>query len=87
MKQQTNHNSTGVLVLMLSLSGDVAEIITNNFKMNKLNLEELNVTKLDDIVLSQTNGGIWQYVVAYILIEALLNPSAHIEAFRAGYNS
>lgn len=55
--------------------------------MNKLNLEELNVTKLDDIVLSQTNGGIWQYVVAYILIEALLNPSAHIEAFRAGYNS
>jgi len=55
--------------------------------MNTIQLDELNVTKLDEEVLSETNGGIWQYVVAYILVEALLNPSVHLQAFNEGWNS
>jgi len=51
------------------------------------NLETMGVQEMNAEEMKEENGGIWQYVVAYILIEALINPSAHIQAFKDGYNS
>ncbi len=48
------------------------------------NLVELNEKELKDI----EGGGYWLPIIAtYILLEAALNPSAHIKAFKEGYDA
>jgi hypothetical protein len=53
--------------------------------MKKLELECFGVQELDAGEMKEVNGGLWwQVVVAYVLLEALLNPEAHINAFMEG---
>lgn len=52
MKQQTNHNPTGLLVLILCLLGDIAEII---IKIRIMNIDNLQTLNSEELV--ETNGG------------------------------
>ena len=53
--------------------------------MKTLELEKIGVQGMSPEQLKRKNGGfIIAAIVGYILIEALLNPSAHIQAFSEG---
>lgn len=57
--------------------------------MKTLELENYGVKELDPEGMRKTNGGFWLMVAGlvctYIIVEAALNPNAHIRAFREGY--
>ncbi|MBN1951168.1 MAG: class IIb bacteriocin, lactobin A/cerein 7B family [Bacteroidales bacterium] len=55
--------------------------------MKKMLGDNFGLSELNQRELESTHGGIWPYIVAYVLVEAFLNPSAHIEAFREGWNT
>ena len=50
---------------------------------------KFDVKELDPVSLKDTNGGFWLLAAGlfctYVIVEAALNPSAHIQAFREGY--
>lgn len=49
---------------------------------------EFEVRNLNENELKEINGGAWwPFIVGYILVEAALNPTAHINALVEGYNS
>jgi len=58
--------------------------------MKTLNLENLGVQELDAKEMKEIDGGFWGVVLpivaSYILLEAALNPKAHIQAFKDGWN-
>jgi len=55
--------------------------------MKKFDLNAYGVEEMCESQTREVNGGWWQFVVTYIIIEAALNPNAHINAFMEGYNS
>ncbi|MFP4341861.1 MAG: hypothetical protein ACLFQO_15540 [Cyclobacteriaceae bacterium] len=47
-----------------------------------------NLVELNERELGVIEGGWWLPIIAaYVLLEAALNPSAHVEAFMDGFNS
>lgn len=54
--------------------------------MKYLELEKIGVQELSPEQLKRKEGGwiILGAIVGYVLVEALLNPSAHIQAFKEG---
>lgn len=51
------------------------------------NLENYGVHELYAQEIRKTDGGYWQILVAAILTDMLLNPSATADAWNEGYNS
>jgi hypothetical protein len=56
-------------------------------RIENLNLNKMGLMPLTETERNETNGGWWPIIGAYILLEAALNPSAHINAFKEGWNS
>lgn len=58
--------------------------MTQTFDLNKMGLAPISDSELNEI-----DGGWawWPIVVTYVLLEAALNPVAHINAFREGWNA
>lgn len=54
--------------------------------MNKTILNHSGLIQLKVQEQQKTNGGYWQIVVAYVLVEAMLNPQSHFDSFMHGYN-
>lgn len=59
--------------------------------MKQLDLVSWDVVPLDAKEAEQTSGGWWQFFVGYVLMQALVNPQAHIDALvdgiKQGYNA
>ncbi len=57
--------------------------------MEKLDLDKLGVKDLEPESLQEVSGGFWLMALglfcSYVIVEAALNPSAHIQAFKEGY--
>ncbi len=54
--------------------------------METLELKSLGLQELDSKELKESNGGWWQIIVGAIIIDALLNPEAAVDAIIDGYN-
>jgi len=54
--------------------------------MKTLELEKIGVQEISPEQLKKKEGGclFFGVIVTYVLVEALLNPSAHIQAFKEG---
>ena len=53
-----------------------------------LNLNACGVSEISEREMKEVNGGVWwSVIVAYILLEALVNPTAHCNALVEGFNS
>ena len=59
--------------------------------MKQLDLVNWDVVPLETKDAEQINGGWWQFFVGYVLMQALVSPQAHIDAFvdgiKQGYNA
>lgn len=51
------------------------------------NLENYGVQELNAQEIKKTDGGYWQILLAAIITDMLLNPSATADAWTEGYNS
>jgi hypothetical protein len=52
--------------------------------MKNFDLEEYGVVQLEMKDAQEIHGGWWQFFVALVLTQALVNPQAHIAAFVQG---
>lgn len=50
-----------------------------------MNIKFLSVKELTKKEKKNLNGGWLQFIVGYVLIEALMNPEAHIKALKEGH--
>lgn len=78
-------NISAFLLLEKSTSkSNVDYIKTNSMK----NLEIYGVQEMDTTEMKKTDGGlIWlvYLAIAYIVVEAAINPQAHVDAFNEGW--
>ena len=55
--------------------------------MRNLDFSLISVQELDAFEMKDTDGGwIWPLVFGYIVLQACLNPQAHIDAFKEGWD-
>jgi len=55
--------------------------------MKNFDLKACGVSEMSTLEAEKVNGGFWHFVVAYVIVEIILNPVAHYNAFMDGYNS
>ncbi len=58
--------------------------MTQTFDLNKMGLVPMGDSEMKEV----DGGWVWWPIIAgYVLLEAALNPKAHINAFMEGWNS
>jgi hypothetical protein len=67
--------------------GEVSKL--KSIIMKELDLKSWNVQELSKLEKNRTTGGFWGIAAglffSYIILEAALNPNAHIKAFKEGW--
>ena len=53
-----------------------------------MDLNKMGLAPMSELEMQEADGGWvwWPYIAVYVLVEAALNPTAHLKAFMDGFN-